>query len=92
MPPITLGRAPSMPATTMMVSADASRSLAASMRCRPATPMSFTATTLWPRKASVPAASAATGRSEVPAQATTAKGRSGATGSGPATSRRPAAS
>src|SRR6478736_9749434 len=40
-PATTLGRAPSMPATTMMTRAALRRSRSPSTRCRPATPTSY---------------------------------------------------
>ena len=64
-----------MPATTTRQSAPANRSRASSSRCRPATPTSSIRSTPAPCTATVSAASAATGASEVPALITATRPR-----------------
>src|SRR5205809_1076305 len=70
---MTLGKAPSIPATATMALASASSSRCASRRCRPATPQSVTRSTRLPSASATSAASSATGRSAVPAAATTTR-------------------
>ena len=69
-PPTTLGRAPSIPATTIRTRAASSRFRASSRRWIPATPTSKRRSTARPIAAPQTAASSATGRSAVPAQQT----------------------
>src|SRR5438874_879475 len=77
-PPITLGSAPSMPATATITLASLSSSRWASSRCKPATPQSTTRSTRLPRASATSAASSATGRSAVPAAATASSSRASA--------------
>ena len=71
-PPTAEASAPSMPATTMTTSAARRRSSSASRRWMPATPTSLQRAGGQPRAPRVAAASSATGRSAVPAQAMSA--------------------
>ena len=73
-PPITDGRAPSMPATATTTEASRSTVTLSSSRCRPATPTSTSRTTSQSMSSAVSAASSATGASDVPALATTTPG------------------
>src|SRR5439155_458771 len=66
-PPTTLGRAPSIPATTMITAALRSASVWVSTRCSPAIPTSVRRATRFRSARAVTAASSATGRSLVPA-------------------------
>src|SRR5207237_10056791 len=70
-PATTPGSAPSIPATTMIARAEASRLRSPSRRCNPATPTSYSRSTWLPINSAVTAASSATERSDVPAVATT---------------------
>src|SRR6185436_6426964 len=70
MPPTTLARAPSMPATTTTAEAFRSAGTWRRMRWIPATPASYTRPTGTPMNSRVTAASSATGRSAVPALTT----------------------
>ena len=66
-PPITVGRAPSHPATAIMMGNFSISSTLSSKRQRPATPISCINSWRWPKKVRVLAASAATAASLVPA-------------------------
>src|SRR5438874_1131207 len=63
-PATTLGRAPSMPATTTITFAFCKRSRRSRTRCTPATPTSYRRVTLHPISSAVTPASSATGTSE----------------------------
>ena len=70
-PPMTLARAPSMPATAMTTRAVMRGSRLLKRRCSPATPTSYSRVTRLPRVSAVMAASSATPISLVPPVATT---------------------
>ena len=70
-PPMTLGNAHSIPATATIALASPRISRCASSRCSPATPQSVSRSTRLPSASATTAASSATGRSAVPAAATT---------------------
>src|SRR5882724_7480992 len=69
-PPTSVGKAPSIPATTMITFAEFRASRAASNRCTPATPTSYKRSVRLPNAAAVTAASSDTETSAVPAQTT----------------------
>ena len=66
-PPTTLGKAPSIPATTTITSETPKRSRWRNRRCRPATPTSAISVASQPSARAVTSASCATGKSLVPA-------------------------
>lgn len=70
-PPMTLAKAPSMPAMAMITEALMISSIWCKVRCRPATPTSYSRSTSLPWTSAVRAASSATGMSLVPPVATT---------------------
>jgi len=72
-PPTTLGRAPSIPATTTRARASRRRSAWCRRRCSPATPTSARCSTRAPIMRAVRVASSATGRSLVPALRTSTR-------------------
>src|SRR4051794_15014437 len=79
-PPTMLASAPSIPATTITMSALNSSSVTASSRCTPATPTSLMRTASMPLAHNVVAHSSATGRSAVPAVMTSTRSDRGAFG------------
>src|SRR3989344_5383511 len=69
-PETTLGKTPSIPATTMSTLASDNFSLLLSSLCSPATPTSYNLSTLLPIASATTAASSATFMSDVPALTT----------------------
>src|SRR5699024_9486364 len=91
-PATTVGRAPSIPAATTTQAASRSSGRRESRRCRPAIPMSASSRVGRPGWRAVSSASRATGRSLVPAQATTTRPPVGSGGVAGQASRRASAS